>query len=224
MVVGVLLALCLTCVMATALVAEAPHEYLGVACIVLAVIHIVQNRRWIAGVAKGRQTPVRVLQLISVIGMAICLLGQLVSALILSKYAFGFLPVIEGASWGRTVHLLCSYWLFVFAAAHVGLNFKTMMAHMGARSSAGPKEAGGASAVVWATLIIWVIVSIFGVVSFVQMGIAGYLFGLVPFASADFDAPLILIFIRYAAIGALIAGIFHCIRLALSGKEKHGRA
>jgi hypothetical protein len=174
-------------------------------------------------VAKGRQTPVRVLQLISVIGMALCLLGQLVSALILSQYAFGFLPAIEGASWARTVHLLCSYWLFVFAAAHVGLNFKTMLAHMGAGKRA-PSGQEGVSASVWATRIIWAAVAIFGAVSFVQMGIAGYLFGLVPFASADFGAPLILIFVRYAAIGALIAGIFHYIRLALMRKEKHGRS
>ena len=199
-IVDVLLAADLVAVMATALLEEAPHEYLGVALFVLMVVHVVLNRRYFTHLAKGRYTPLRVLQLIAVIGLVACVIGQVASALVLSKHAFSFLPAIPGASWARTVHMLLSYWCFVFAFAHVGLQVKAKLP-------------------VWLQIAL-IAVACFGVVSYVQLNMAPYLFGQVMFAAADYASPLALIFARYASVAVLVAVVFHYIRVALRKTAK----
>ncbi|MBQ9042218.1 MAG: DUF4405 domain-containing protein [Eggerthellaceae bacterium] len=210
--VDVLLAVCFVAVMATALVEEAPHEFLGLALFAFIVVHVVLNRRWFTALAKGRYTVVRVLQVVSVIGLVVCVVGQAVSALILSKHALAFLPALPGASWARQVHMLCSYWSFAFAFAHMGLQFKTMLSRMGGLRNAP-------QAVLWLLRIVWLAVAVFGSASFTQLGIADYLFARIQFASADYDAPLALSFARYASIAALIAGCFHYLRVLLGRRR-----
>ena len=207
--VGVLLAVDLIAVMATALVQEAPHEFLGIALFALVVIHVVQTRRWFTALGRGRWGAARVIQLVLIAGLAVCLIGQIASALILSKHALAFLPALPGAAWARSAHMLCSYWFFVLAFAHFGFQLKGMLAKM----RFGRDDAGaGSAARVWVIRIVWAAIAVFGVISFVQLGLASYLFAQVQFAAADYAAPLALSFARYAAVGVLVAGIFHFIR------------
>ena len=199
--------------MATALVQEVPHEYLGVALFVLVAVHALQHRRWFAALGKGRYNAVRTIQLIVLIILVLCLLGQVVSALVLSEHAFAFLPALPGASWARQVHMLCSYWAFLLAFAHVGLQFKNVLAKTGAMR--GMPVAG-----IWALRAVWLAVAVLGCVSFVQLNLAGYLFARVQFAAVNLEVPLVAVSAQYAAVGVLVAGVFHYIRVAL---DKQGR-
>lgn len=209
MLVDVLLAFDLVIVMATALIEEAPHEYLGIALAVLTIAHVVLNRRWFASLAKGRWNAVRVLQALTIFGLIVCLLGQIVSAVVLSKHALWFLPAVPGASWARGMHMLCSYWMFVFAFAHVGLQFRGMLARMGVLRKMG-------SAALWVTRVVWALVAVVGVWSFTQLGLSDYLLARIQFAAADHSAPIFVRCGQYAAIAALIAGVFHYVRALLT--------
>lgn len=202
-VVDAVLAVLFVAVMATALVQEAPHEYLGIAVFAAVVAHIVLNRRWFKALFRGRYNAVRVLQLVAVAGLVACIGGQIASSLVLSKYAFGFLPALPGAGWARRVHMLCSYWGFLFAFAHAGLQLKGFERLVRPGSVASPAFA------VWPVRIIFMAIACYGVFSFVQLNMGAYLFGQVQFAFADFATPIALICARYAAIAVLVAGLFH---------------
>ena len=202
------LALLFVAVMATALVQEAPHEYLGIALFVVAVAHVALNRTWFTALFRGRYNAVRVLRLATVIGLIACIVGQVASSLVLSKFAFGFLPALLGASWARRVHMLCSYWSFVFAFAHVGLHAKNVARLVGPK---GPVPA----AAVWVVRIVALALSCYGVYAFIQMGMGAYLLGQVQFAFADYATPLALACARYAAIAVLIASAFYYLRRAI---------
>ena len=208
-VLDVALAATLVAVMATALVQEAPHEWLGVALFVFTVAHIVFNRKWLASVFRGRHNALRVLQVVVIVGLAACVLGQVASSLVISKHAFGFLPVLPGASWARRVHMLCSYWMFVCAFAHVGLHVRA------------PR--GLASWQVWALRVAIAAVSCFGACSFVQLNLWAYLTGQVQFAFADPSVPIALSIARYAGVAVLVAGVFHCVRAGIMFAAKRGR-
>ena len=201
------LAVVYVAVMATALVQEAPHEFLGIALFALVIAHVVLNRRRFAHLASGRYSAVRALQLAAVFGLLICIVAQLVSSLVLSKYAFGFLPALPGASWARRVHMLCSYWGFLFAFAHAGLQFQNVLNRLHARMS-GKRGPAGA----WIARAAFVVVSCYGIFSFVQLGLPAYLTGQVQFAFADFSTPLAVSLVRYGAIAVLVAGAFHYLR------------
>ena len=202
------LALVLVAVMTTALVQEAPHEWLGVALFVLMTAHIVLNRKWLAAVFRGRYGALRVLQVVMLVGLVACVVGQIASSLVLSKHAFGFLPALPGAGWARRVHMLCSYWAFVLAFAHAGLHMRT------------PK--GMSSWQMWAVRILFAAVACFGMYSFAQLGLWQYLIGQVQFAFADYSTPLALTAVRYASVAVLVMGVFHYVRegIASIGKTR----
>ena len=197
-------------VMATALVQEAPHEYLGVAVFVAVMVHIVLNRCCFKSLFRGRYNMVRVLQLVAIVDLLACVIGQIASSLVLSKYALAFLPPLPGAGWARRAHMLCSYWGFVFAFAHAGLQFK------GFKRLVLPKEAGGRagspSVIVWVARAVFIVIACLGAYSFVHANFGSYLLGQVQFALADYSEPIILAFVRYTSIAILIAGVFHYLR------------
>ena len=207
------LAVLFVAVMATALVQEAPHEYLGLALFVAVVAHVVLNRRWFKALSRGRYNAVRALQLVAVVGLLACVAGQIASSLVLSKFAFGFLPALPGAGWARCVHMLCSYWGFVFAFAHAGLQFKSFGRLMRPAGAAAPSVAVCLARVVFAA------VACYGVYAFVQLDMGAYLFGQVQFAFADYSAPVALICARYAAIAVLVAGAFRYLRRVLEKRR-----
>ena len=146
------MALVFVAIMATALVQEAPHEWLGVTLFVLMAIHIVLNRKWLASIFRGHHSALRIVQIVVIVGLAACIIGQFASSLVLSKHAFGFLPAFPGAGWARSVHMLCSYWAFVLAFAHAGL-------HARAPKNMAPWQK-------WAVRIIIAAVAYFGAFSF----------------------------------------------------------
>ena len=213
-VVDVAMAAVYVALMATALVQEAPHEYLGIAMFALVVAHVVLNRRWFAALARGRYDALRVMKLVAVVGLLACIVAQAASSLVLSKHAFGFLPALPGASWARRMHMLCSYWGFVFAFAHAGLQFSAALVRLGAGRSMGATAK-------WACRAAFAAVACFGAWSFAALGMPAYLTGQVQFAFADFSAPLALTLAQYASIGVLVAGVLYYVARLLRG---HGKA
>ena len=197
-VIDIALAAVLVALMATAIVQEAPHEWLGVGLFALIVAHIVVNRRWLAAILRMRRDALRVLQLVVLVGLVACIVGQVVSSVVISKHAFGFLPVLPGASWARRVHMICSYWSFVLAFAHTGL-------HARLPKNMAPWQT-------WIARAAFAAVACYGVYSFVQLGLGPYLLGQVQFAFADSSAPLAMSVARYASVAVLVASVFHYIR------------
>ena len=214
-VIDTLMALAFVLVMATALVAEAPHEFLGLALFVLVIAHVVVNRRWFTTLARGRWNVARALKLIAIIGLVACLIGQLASALVLSEHAFAFLPAIPGAAWARRVHMICSYWSFVFAFAHAGLQVKDALTRIGAGRAAKP-------AAVWAIRVVVVAIAAFGAISFVQLNLPAYLTGQVQFAAGEPNVPLACA--RWASVGILVAATFHVVRRLMDAASRKGGA
>ena len=202
------LAVTLVAVMATPVVQEAPHEWLGVALFVFTVVHIVFNRKWLASMFRGRHNALRVLQIVVIVGLLVCVVGQIASSLVISKHVFGFLPALPGAGWARRVHMLCSYWMFVLAFAHVGLHVRA------------PR--GLTSWQVWALRIAFAAIACFGVYSFVQLNLGAYLTGQMQFVFVDPSVPMAVSIARYGSVAVLVAGAFHYIRLGcmLAAKQE----
>lgn len=220
-VVDVVLAGLFVAVMATALMQEEPHEYLGAILFVAVAAHVALNRRWFKALARGRYNAVRMLRLVMVVGLLACIIGQVASALVLSKFVFGFLPVLPGASLARRVHMLCSCWGFALAFAHVGLQLKGFcgLVHIGgARNTSGARRY-----VIWAVRFLFAIIACFGAYSFVRLGFGAYLLGQVQFAVVGYGMSIAPSLMGYASIAVLITGLFHCLRAAIEAAEKGWR-
>ena len=200
-------------VMATALVQEASHEYLGVGLFAAVVAHTILNRRRFRALLRGRRSVVRTLRLMVIACLIACVVGQAGSALVLSKFAFGFLPSLPGASLARRIHMLCSYWSFALAFAHVGLHTKGLGRLMHIENALD--ASGVLRFAIWAGRFFFVAFACFGVYSFVKLDFGAYLLGQVQFAFADRGISIVHSLMSYASIALLIGGLFHCLPAAL---------
>lgn len=200
--------------MATATVEEFAHEWLGMVAFALFVAHQVLNRRWWARLLKGRYTVLRALGTAANLGLALCMLAQMASCVILSKHALGWLPAFDGAWWARVMHLLGSYWGFVLASVHAGLHL------------AGPARAlarrGGA--LLWIARAAAVAVACFGAWSFVQLDFGAYLALASQFVFVDPTVPLALTAAEYASTGVLFAVIAHGVTVPLRASRRRAVA
>lgn len=208
----------LIAVMATALVQEAAHEYLGASLFAAVTAHAILNRRRFRALLRGRRNMVRALRLMAIACLVMCVIGQAASALVLSKFAFGFLPALPGAAVARRIHMLCSYWGFVLAFAHVGLHIKGPSRLIRTRGASNASDAP--RYVIWARRFSFAAVACFGAYSFIQLDFAAYLFGRVQFAFANYGAPIDLLLMSYASIAVLIGGLFHYLRAGLEALER----
>lgn len=214
----------LLCQMAYMLVGETAHEYLGTAMFVLFILHHLLNRNWYRSFKKGRYGAVRILQTAVNTLMLLCMLGLMVSGLILSREVFAFLPIQGGMGFARILHMLASYWGFVLMSVHLGLHWGMVMGM--ARRLCRTKEGSAVRTVVLRLLA--AAVCIFGICAFVKNNIADYLFQRSQFVFFDMEQPLALFFAEYLAM----MGLWVCLAYYLSrvlqrlstGKEGKGKA
>lgn len=200
-------------IMATPLVYDVVHEWLGMALFVLVVVHVRLNWRFVKSLAKGRVvlTAVDAFLVAGILAMA-------ASSIVLSSHVFGWLPAISGAVWARPMHMLCSHWMVVLAGVHMGMHLSV--------ASAGSKHLSVASTgSKWAAFVVCLSgLAAFGFWSFCELDIWGYMSGAIPFFNASFDVPLLLRAAQYLGIGALFAWgawlIRSLIRYAKERNEK----
>ena len=115
---------------------ESAHEWLGAGIFVLWIAHHVLNRAWFAHLFQGRYTPYRAVQTGVNVLLLFSMLGTMVSAVILSREVFAFLPISGGIALGRITHIVCVFWMYVLMALHLGLHWNMILGMM--RKRFGP--------------------------------------------------------------------------------------
>ena len=202
--------------MAYSLVGEKAHEWLGISMFVLFILHHVLNNKWSRSVFKGKYTPYRVLQTTFVVLALASMLGSMVSGIILSRYAFSFLPITGGSSWARMLHLLSAYWGFAFISLHLGLHWSMMMG-MVKRMFRKPSAVRA-----WIVRCVGFLIAGYGVYAFLKREIGSYMLLKIQFVFFNFDEPLILFILDYIAVMGLFVFIGHYLTEGLKriGRKK----
>lgn len=197
--VDVAMALVFCAIMATPLIHDAAHEWLGMALFVLVVVHLRLNWHFVKSVAKGRWSARRVVLTAIDALLVVGVLALAASSIVLSSHVFSWLPAISGAVWARPMHMLCSHWMVVLTGAHIGMHLSTASTGDKHLSTTSARSKRAAFVVCLSGL------AVFGLWSFCELGVWGYMTGAVPFFNASFDAPLLLRVAQYLGIGALFA-------------------
>ena len=109
--------------MAYELVGREAHEWLGAGMFALFIAHHCLNWRWSRSLLRGKYPPMRILQTVLAGLVFLTMLGSLVSAVLVSREVFAFLPISGGRELGRTLHMLSAYWGFVLLSLHLGLHW-----------------------------------------------------------------------------------------------------
>lgn len=197
--VDLLMTAALLALMSYSLIGEAAHEWIGMGMAVLFILHLALNWRWVRGLGRGRWPAYRILQTALA---ALCLLtmaGLMVSGIILSRHVFSALHIRGWSAMARQVHMVCSFWGFVFMSLHLGLHW-TMMLNAARRFSVtrtrGFRALGGLTAA-------------YGVYAFWKRGLPDYLLLRTHFLFLDYEEPILFFFLDYLAIMGLFVFCAH---------------
>ena len=183
--------------MASSLVGEAVHEWLGIGMFLLFILHHVLNVKWSKSMFIGKYTAYRIMQTALVVLALVSMLGSTVSGIVLSRHVLSFLPISGGKSWTRTLHMLSAYWGFVFISLHLGLHWNIMM-NMTKRLFKKP-SAGRT----WIVRVIGFLIAGYGVYAFIKRDIGSYMILKIQFVFLDFAEPLILFILDYIVVMGL---------------------
>lgn len=219
MTVDLAMTLILLLLMGYSRVGETAHEWLGIAMTALFVAHHILNRKWIAGICKGRYTPFRIMQTALVVLILLTMLGSAVSGVLLSKHVFRLLD-LGGVSFARTLHMLCGYWNFVLLSLHLGLHW---VMFVGMASKKLPKDK---PAFTWVARTAAFLIAAYGVHALFARQVAEYLFGVTMFAFFDASEPILLFLLDYAAIMGTFVWIGHYLSRLLRqiGRKDYSKA
>ncbi|MNC22461.1 hypothetical protein D3C75_704630 [compost metagenome] len=197
--IDLVMTILLLILMAFMLTGQKAHEWFGAAMIVMFITHNILNFKWYKNLLKGRYTPLRIVQTIVNFAVLLSMIGLMVSGIMMSGYVFAFLSIKGGMSFARELHMLASYWGYIFMSLHLGLHWNMIMNMVRKTAKAAPASSnrkivarGIATAI-----------AAYGVYAIIRHDIASYLFMKNTFIFFDFDRSPILFFAEYLAMMGL---------------------
>lgn len=212
--VDILMTLCLLFLMPYELIGEAIHEWIGAGMFLLFIIHHILNRKWTGNLTKGRYTPLRIIQTILVILILVCILGSMVSGIILSRHVFAFLEIRGLSAPARVIHMTCAYWGFVLMSLHLGIHWGMMM---GMAGKMFPKPSKTRT---WILRLAGIGIAGYGVYAFIKRDILSYLLMQVQYVFFNFEEPVIFFILDYMAAMGLFVFIGYYLRKGLARKRQ----
>ena len=186
--------------MAYSLVGETAHEWIGASMLILFIAHHILNYRWFRSLFKGRYNPARILNTAVNLLLLIDILMQGISGIIMSRQVFSFLDIQQGASSARIIHLLGAYWGFVLMSVHIGLHWNMMLGQI--KNTMKKSK--------WLCITARILcagISAYGVYAFITRQLGNYMLLKMQFVFFNYDEPVILFLLDYAAMMVLFATI-----------------
>ena len=202
--IDLVMTILLLLLMAKQLTGESAHEWLGAGMFILWIAHHILNFTWHGHVFKGKYTPFRTAQAVVNLLLLFSMLGTMVSAVILSREVFAFLPISGGIALARPMHILCSFWGFVLMSLHLGLHWNRILGMV--RKVSGPIQS---RPVKMGLRLAGAAVAAYGLYAFIKNQIPSYLFLTSSFVFFDFERPYLLFFAEYAATMGLFVFLAH---------------
>lgn len=197
--------------MAYQLIGEEAHEWIGVFMFILFIVHHLLNSAWSRSIFKGKYSTRRICQTILVILILLCMIGSMVSGIVLSRYVFNSLNISTGAVWARSIHMLCAYWGFLLMSIHLGFHWN-IITNMWIKNFS-EKIKNVLSGIAF-------FIAAYGAFAFVKRDIWNYVSLKNHFAFYDFSEPVVLFLLDYLAIMALFVFIGHYLGKALLKSHK----
>lgn len=186
--------------MAYSMVGEEAHEWIGLAMLILFLLHHGLNRRWLHNLGRGRYSGFRRVQTAIALLLLVAMRGSMASGVLLSQYVFAFLPVRTVREIVQPVHILGAYWGFLLMSLHIGLNGNVIFGML--RQPVGTAASRTRTI---ARRLLAAGICIRGAAAFVQNHLVDYLFLRTHFVMYGFDQTLPGLLMDYLSMMGLFA-------------------
>ncbi len=199
--IDILMTVLLPVLMAYMLTGQKVHEWVGAVMIILFITHNALNANWYLNLLRGKYTPQRILQIVINMMVFACMLGLMISGIMMSRYVFSFLQIGSGMAFARKLHMLSAYWGFALMSLHLGMHGNMIKGL--ANKSLGTQSSIERHKKV--PRLIAILIAAYGVYAFIKNDIASYMFLKNEFVVFDAQQSAVMFFSEYLAIMVLFA-------------------
>lgn len=102
------------------------HELVGVVLCLLFITHNILNRRWYKTIFKGKHNVRRIVSVVVNLLFFVSMAVVLISSVPISRDIIPFSP-INNDTVLLQIHVMTSYWGFIFMAVHIGMSWATII-------------------------------------------------------------------------------------------------
>ncbi|WP_347942292.1 DUF4405 domain-containing protein [Peribacillus simplex] len=102
------------------------HELIGIILILLFIAHNILNRRWYKTIFKGKHNVQRILSITVNLLFLVSMAVVIISSVPISRDIFAFISINNDMTLLQ-IHVLASYWGFIFMAVHIGMSWGTII-------------------------------------------------------------------------------------------------
>ena len=164
----------------------------------LFIAHHVINRKWWTNSRKGKYNAVRILNTVVNLFLAVFMILQPLSGILMSKYVLKEVTISGASSTLRTIHMTLAYWGFIMMSFHLGLHIRAISAKINSRMN---------KCIRTVVTVLFLMIALYGIYAFIKRGIGDYLLMRVMFAFFDFNESKIRFLLDYTAVMVLVAEI-----------------
>ncbi|MEF2093225.1 DUF4405 domain-containing protein [Bacillus sp. CFBP9009] len=112
--------------MAYQITGNAIHELVGVLLCLLFITHNILNRRWYKTIFKGKHNVRRILSVVVNLLFLVSMTVVMISSVPISRDIIPFIS-INNDTVLLQIHVMTSYWGFIFMAVHIGMSWATII-------------------------------------------------------------------------------------------------
>ena len=172
------------------------HEILGTGLIILFIAHNIINFNFYKSLFKGKYNLKRILLTLIDISLLFCMIGIIVSALIISSEVFAFLN-IQTTPFGLKLHMLSTSWGFIIMSIHLGLHLNKLIDKVNENMKKSTFE--------YIYYLIFLLLIIYGIYSFIKLNFISDMFLLNPFKAFNYEESKFIFYLHVISSSLFIS-------------------
>lgn len=196
---------------------ETAHEWVGAGMFALFLAHHILNGSWHKNLFRGKYPPMRIFLTVIDVLTFVSMIAQMYSGIVLSRHVFAFLPIKSGLALARRLHILGSYWGFLFMSLHLGLHWNMVMGAVKKKLPAAPQGFR------YLRFGLALAMALYGAWVFVKRDFVTYMLLRSEFVFMDYEEAKILFYLDYLSLMGACIFISHYVGKFLQSWKKKER-
>lgn len=193
--------------MAYQLTGNAMHELAGVILCLLFITHNILNRRWYKTIFKGKHNVRRILSIVVNLLFLISMAVVIISSVTISRNMIPFIPINDDTVLLQ-IHVMTSYWGFIFMAVHIGMSWATIINSV--RKMTGITGTSRIRTIAFRVMAVLIVV--YGVQATFERGMLNKLTIYNPFGWESYDSSMKFLLDHLAIMGIYISGTHYVLK------------
>lgn len=193
--------------MAYQITGNAMHELAGVLLCLLFITHNILNRRWYRTIFKGKHNVRRILSIVVNLLFLVSMAVVMISSVTISRDMITFIP-INNDTVLLQIHVMTSYWGFIFMAVHIGMSWATIINSV--RKMTGITGTNRIRTIAFRVMAVLIVV--YGVQASFERGMLNKLTIYNPFGWESYDSSMKFLLDHLAIMGIYISGTHYILK------------